>query len=127
MTTNESGPAMRIASYLLATAALAAASLISPGVASAHDWVVSTTPAEDSTGPAPTQVSMTYNEAVTGADAWVIGPDQAVWSTGPLNGSGALYTIALRPSPPPGQYKVHWHNTAADGDEVHSYWTFTVS
>ena len=118
---------MRISPYLTVTAALAASTLINPAIASAHDWVIGSTPADGSTGPAPTQVSITYNEAVTGAAIWVVGPDQAVWSAGPLNGSGALYTIALRPSPPPGEYKVHWRNIAADGDEVHSYWTFTVS
>jgi copper resistance protein C len=118
---------MRISTCLTVNAALAAATLISPGIASAHDWIVSTTPAERSTGPAPTQVSITYNEAVTNAAVWVIGPDQAVWSTGPLKGSGATYTIALRPSPPPGEYDVHWSNTAADGDQVNAYWTFTVT
>jgi methionine-rich copper-binding protein CopC len=117
---------MRISPCLAATAALAATTLISPGVASAHDWILDTSPAENSTGPAQTQVSITYNEAVTKDAIWVIGPDHEVWSTGPTNGSGAFYTIALRPSPPPGQYLVHWSNKAADGDEVHSSWTFNV-
>jgi len=117
---------MRATRYLAIGAALTAAALLHPGIASAHDWVVSTTPAENSTGPAPTQVSITYNEAVTNAEAWVTGPDNAVWSSGALTGSGATYTIAMRPSPPPGQYTVHWHNTAADGDDIHSSWLFTV-
>lgn len=117
---------MKISPYLVIPAVLSIAAVINPATASAHDWLVNTTPAENSTGPAPTQVAMTYNESVTHAQAWVIGPDHAVWSAGPLNGSGSDYTIALRPSPPPGEYTVHWHNTAADGDDIHSQWTFTV-
>lgn len=117
---------MRIGPVLATGAVLAATGLICPGVAAAHDWVVSSSPAENSTGPAPSQISITYNEAVTNTDVWVTGPDHATWSSGPLNGSGATYSIALRPSPPPGEYTVHWKNTAADGDDIHSSWLFTV-
>ncbi|MCX8554944.1 copper resistance protein CopC [Mycolicibacterium mucogenicum] len=111
---------MTVATVMTATAAL------TPAIASAHDWVVATTPAESSTGPSPTQVSITYNEAVKNPQIWVTGPDHAEWTTGPLKGSGASYSVALRPSPIPGEYIVHWHNTSADGDEVHSQWSFTV-
>lgn len=124
--TDESDAPMRIGPFLVVSAVAAAATMFSPGLASAHDWVVNTAPAENSTGPAPSQVSITYNEAVTGAEVWVTGPDHATWSTGQLNGSGATYSIALRPSPPSGEYTVHWKNTAADGDDVHSSWLFTV-
>lgn len=108
-------------------ALLTATTLINPGIASAHNWLISTTPAENSTGPAPTSVSMTFNEAVTNAKAWVLDANNTDWSAGPLNGSGAAYTLPLRPSLPPGVYSVHWQNTAADGDPVHSYWLFTVN
>ncbi|MUL64247.1 hypothetical protein BOO86_07210 [Mycobacterium sp. CBMA 234] len=112
--------------WLTAAAVTATTALINPGVASAHDWVVNTTPGEDSTGAAPTQVSITYNEPVKNPEIWVTGPDHAEWSDGPLKGSGASYSVALKPSMPPGQYTVHWQNTAADGDAVNSMWTFTV-
>ncbi|MDR3661094.1 MAG: copper resistance protein CopC [Mycobacterium sp.] len=118
---------MKVIPSLAVSAALAAAALINPGPASAHDWLTNSTPAENSTGPAPTQVSMTFNEPVTHAQAWIVGPDGATWSAGPLNGSGANYTIAMKPSPPPGLYVVHWHNTAADGDDIYNGWSFTIS
>ncbi|MGB8407739.1 MAG: copper resistance CopC family protein [Mycobacterium sp.] len=118
---------MKTSPALAVAAALAAASLIHPGAASAHDWVVNSTPAENSTGPAPTQVSVTFNEPVTHAQVWVVGPDGAVWSAGGLNGSGSSYTIAMRPSPPPGQYVVHWRDTAADGDDVYGGWSFNIN
>ncbi len=118
---------MKLSPYLTVTAVLAATTLINPGIASAHDWIISTTPAENSTGPAPTSVSMTFNEAVTNADAWVLDANNTVWSAGPLKGSGAAYTLPLRPQLPPGVYSVHWQNNAADGDAIHSSWLFTVN
>jgi methionine-rich copper-binding protein CopC len=118
---------MKIGPVLAVTAVLTASGLISPGIAAAHDWVVSSSPAENSTGPAPSQVSITFNEPVTNAEIWVTGSDHAAWSTGPTNGSGSTYSIALRPSLPAGEYTVHWKNNAADGDDVHSSWLFTVS
>ena len=117
---------MRTVPPLAATVILTAAALISPGVAAAHDWVVNSSPAEKSAGPAPAQVSITFNEPVTNAEIWVSGADHVAWSTGPTSGSGATYSIALRPALPPGDYTVHWKNNAADGDDVHSSWEFTV-
>ncbi|MGB8408164.1 MAG: copper resistance CopC family protein [Mycobacterium sp.] len=117
---------MKIGPALAVTAVLTASGLISPGIAAAHDWVVNSSPAENSTGPAPSQVSITFNEPVTNAEIWVTGTDHAAWSTGSTNGSGAAYSIALRPSLPAGEYTVHWKNNAADGDDVHSSWLFTV-
>jgi copper resistance protein C len=118
---------MKFSTHGAVAAALVATALINPGVASAHDWLVNSTPAENSTGPAPAQVSMTFNEPVTNAKAWIVGPDNAVWSAGPLTGSGANYTIAMKPSPPPGMYVVHWHNTAGDGDDIYNGWSFNIS
>jgi methionine-rich copper-binding protein CopC len=127
MSPMEGETTMRTTRYLALGVAIAAAALLDPAIASAHDWVVSTTPTQNSTGPAPTQVSITYNEPVTNEFASVAGPDNAVWSSGPLTGSGATYTLPLRPSPPPGQYTVWWGNTAGDGDSIHGHWTFTVA
>ena len=117
---------MKIAPAVVVTAVLSVSCLINPGIAGAHDWVVSTTPAENSTGPAPSAVSLTFNEPVTNAEVWVTAADHSAWSTGSVTGSGSTYSIPLRPGLPAGEYTVHWKNNAADGDDVHSSWLFTV-
>jgi methionine-rich copper-binding protein CopC len=76
---------------------------------------------------APTQVTTTWNEKVTQVQESVTGPDQAQWSTGSVDGTGSEYSVALRPSPPPGVYTVNWQVKSDDGDIVNGSWTFTVS
>ncbi len=111
----------------LGGAALVAAALVNPAVASAHSFVVTTAPHRDAATTAPAQVTTTWNEAVTNVKESVTGPDKATWSTGPVNGSGAVYSVALRPSPPPGAYTVNWEVTSDDGDDIRGSWGFTVS
>jgi len=75
---------------------------------------------------APTQVFISWNETVTNVSETVIGPDQAQWSTGSPQGTGAQYIVAMRPDAPPGLYTVNWHVTSDDGDPVSGSWTYTV-
>ncbi len=107
--------------------ALAVAALVNPAVASAHSFVVNTAPHRDAATTAPTEVTTTWNEAVTNVKESVVGPDKATWSTGPVSGSGAVYSVALRPAPLPGAYTVNWEVTSDDGDDIHGSWGFTVN
>jgi copper resistance protein C len=116
-----------IAVHLGAVSVLLAASLITPPRASAHSWVLATTPDRNGVvAVAPTQVYIAWNEKVTDVSETVIGPDNAQWSTGSAQGSGAQYTVAMRPDAPPGLYTVNWHVTSDDGDPVSGSWTYTV-
>jgi copper resistance protein C len=76
---------------------------------------------------APTQVITVWNERVTNAVETVTGPDNAQWSTGSAQGSGAQYSVGLRPDAPPGLYTVNWNVISDDGDPVSGSWTYTVS
>jgi methionine-rich copper-binding protein CopC len=75
---------------------------------------------------APTRVSITWNERVTNVSETVTGPDNAQWSTGSAQGSGAQYNVAMRPGAPPGLYTVNWKVISDDGDPVSGSWTYTV-
>ena len=116
-----------VAVHLGALAALVAASLITPPRASAHSWILATTPDRNGVvAVAPTQVYIAWNEHVTNVVETVIGPDQAQWSTGSPQGSGAQYIVAMRPEAPPGLYTVNWNVISDDGDPVSGSWTYTV-
>ena len=99
---------VQIAAHLGALSVLAAASLITSPAASAHSIVIATDPNRDSVvAVAPTQVITVWNERVTNAVETVTGPDQAQWSTGSAQGSGAQYRVGIRPGAPPGLYTVN--------------------
>jgi copper resistance protein C len=76
---------------------------------------------------APTQVITVWNERVTNAAETVTGPDNAQWSTGSTQGSGAQYSVGIRPGAPPGLHTVNWKVISDDGDPVSGSWTYTVS
>ncbi len=61
----------------LGGAALVAAALVNPAVASAHSFVVTTAPHRDAATTAPAQVTTTWNEAVTNVKESVTGPRQS--------------------------------------------------
>jgi methionine-rich copper-binding protein CopC len=116
-----------LGTLLGALSVLLVVSLTTPPSASAHSVVIATDPDQNGVvAVAPTRVSITWNERVTNVSQTVIGPDQAQWSTGSAQGSGALYTVAMRPDAPSGRYTVNWHVTSDDGDPVSGSWTYTV-
>ncbi len=116
-----------VAVHLGALGVLAAASLITSPAASAHSVVIATDPNQNGVvAVAPTQVITVWNERVTNAVETVIGPDNAQWSTGSTQGSGAQYSVGMRPGAPPGLYTVNWKVISDDGDPVSGSWTFTV-
>jgi hypothetical protein len=116
-----------VATLLGALLVLLVASLITPPRASAHSVVIASDPNQNGVvAVAPTRVSITWNERVTNVSETVIGPDQAQLSTGSAQGSGAQYSVAMRPDAPPGLYTVNWHVTSDDGDPVSGSWTYTV-
>jgi copper resistance protein C len=107
----------------------AAVTLANPPIASAHNWVIATSPPSDTTvTTAPSQVTTTFNDAPQALDSmYVVGPDGNKWSTGSSQLTGAVGSVPMLPSPPPGLYKVNYVITASDGDGQHGSWSFTLA
>lgn len=114
----------------LAGLIIAALSLMGAGTASAHAARIAAEPAADAvleTG--PPRVSATFNEALQSnfAAMTVVGPDENMWSTGPVEVSGAVASVAMLPSGPAGVYTVNYRVTSADGHVVSGSWSFQVT
>jgi len=109
---------------------LAATSLMGAGPASAHAARIAAEPAADAVVEAgPERVRATFNEALQSnfAAMTVVGPDGNLWSTGPVEISGAVASVATRPSGPAGTYTVNYRVTSADGHVVSGSWSYRVT
>ncbi|UNB53055.1 copper resistance CopC family protein [Mycolicibacterium sp. YH-1] len=114
----------------LAGLIIAALSLMGAGTASAHAARIAAEPAADAvleTG--PPRVAATFNEALQSnfAGMTVVGPDGNMWSTGPVEVSGAVASVAMLPTGPAGVYTVNYRVTSADGHVVSGSWSFQVT
>jgi methionine-rich copper-binding protein CopC len=96
--------------------------------ASAHDQVVSTSPADGSSVSAPTRVSVTFSEkvlAVEGANRIVVtgplGPVQ-----GELTARDRVVQLTFAAALPPGPYRVQWRAASSDGHPVSGAFGFSV-
>lgn len=117
----------RLLLALLALVALPATLLIGVPTASAHDRLVSTTPADKSTVAAPQQISLTFNaEVATVGAVVVVKGNNEEWQNGVPVVKGSLVTQALR-SMPAGDYSVAWRITSADGHPVSGQFSFTAT
>lgn len=114
----------RLAAALLALPVL----LIAPGVAQAHDTLVSTTPKSGATTAPVQSVSMVFNEAVlnTGAAVTVTGPDGPV-AQGAPSINGATVSQDLRQPLANGSYAVTWRVLSSDGHPISGVFKFTVA
>ncbi len=120
----------RVAATTIVSAVLAALALVGAGTASAHAIRMSTDPAPDtSVGAGPPRVSATFNEKLQTnfAAMTVVGPDENLWSTGPVQIEGAVASVALRPLGPTGTYTVNYRVTSADGHVVSGAWSFDLT
>jgi methionine-rich copper-binding protein CopC len=123
-------------SAFVAAALAAAAFTFAPMPAFAHDEVVSTGPAADSTVAAgPLTVSVTFNEDImqmqdnSGEVIEVTGPDgadSATWSNGCVTVSGATESTDVDLDAP-GLYTVNWRSVSNDGHPNEGSFTFTVT
>jgi copper resistance protein C len=99
------------------------------GSASAHDYLVATSPAADGTADAaPRRVTLTFNEAVNTrfSTVRVTGPSGGVWQDGAPEVVGATVTQRLLPLGPAGPYEVTWRVVSADGHPIGGSFSFTV-
>jgi methionine-rich copper-binding protein CopC len=111
-------------------AAVALATTLTAGAASAHAARVSADPADKaSVSTGPVRVSATFNEDLqtTFAAMTVVGPDGNLWSAGSPQVHGTVVSIDLRPLGPAGDYTVNYRVTSADGHVVSGSWSFRLT
>jgi methionine-rich copper-binding protein CopC len=125
-------------SSLIASIAIASATLITPG-AIAHSRIVASTPAEGATVARPRVVSLSFSEALlppTAVASIVMTAMPGVKNHGEMvirnftpswsNGNRTL-TLTLRQPLRAGSYDVRWQAAGADGHRMTGKVSFTVS
>lgn len=106
--------------------------LFSPLSASAHDALVSSTPAADSeVETLPTELTLTFSaKLIDGEGATevvVTDPDGDTVTDGPATVNGAVVTQPLVSSAPAGEYHVIWKVVSSDGHPTSDEFFFTVT
>lgn len=121
------------ASIALAVTLLAAfLVLFSPLSASAHDSLVSSSPASDSeVDVLPAELTLTFSaKLIDGEGATevvVTGPDGEKVTDGPATVEGAIVTQPLLAAAPAGEYHVIWKVVSSDGHPTSDEYFFTVT
>ena len=115
-------------------AALLAAFLVlfSPLSASAHDALVSSSPAADeSVETVPAELTLTFSAKLIDGDGAtevvVTDPSGASVTDGDATVDGAIVTQPLRASGPAGEYHVVWKVVSSDGHPTSGEYSFTVT
>lgn len=100
------------------------------GAASAHDYIVSSDPADGATVASISQVGLTFSgDLIGGQGAEIIqvkGPDGRYYETAcpALSGTDMTSPVALGPS---GAYEVEWRAVSSDGHPVSGSYAFTYA
>lgn len=94
---------------------------------SAHNELTESSPADGDSGPAPTDVVLTFSGEIApvGAAVEVSGPDGLV-SEGAAAVDGESVTQTLAANLPAGDYRVTWRVTSSDGHPISGEYGFTV-
>ena len=123
---------MRLRRWILLVAAAGGIALAAPGSASAHAYLIKTVPAASGVLNAPpTQVALTYDEAVEPRFAIisVTNPAGGQVTTGSVRRSPAdpnTLVVPVRPNLPEGWYLVYWRAISVDGHPVQGAFTYAV-
>ena len=108
------------------------ATLVLPGVASAHAYLVKTVPSASGTvNTPPSQVALTFDEAVEPRFAIISVTDENAHqeTTAPVHRSPTnpdTLIVPLRPHLPEGWYLVYWRAISVDGHPVQGAFTFAI-
>jgi len=119
-------------SAALAVAAVAVLATTTP--ASAHDQLVSSTPAAgEQLASAPENVSLTFSgdlivldASMTGALVMVVDESGEDWATGEVEVDGNVVTAQLEAGMPVAGYQVRWQVVSEDGHPISGVIPFTV-
>ena len=104
--------------------------LLGTPAALAHTSLQKSTPAAGASLAAPpTEVSLTFGEAVRlpAGPIRVTGPDGAVWTVGKATVTDATVTAPVTATGPAGAYTVHWQVISDDGDAIRGTIPFTLT
>jgi methionine-rich copper-binding protein CopC len=111
-------------------AAVAAAALAAAGAAQAHAKLLSSTPAIGSEGASPSEIRMTFSEAIYPNFSGIVLKDQAghVVKTGAAHAENGKTTLVvpLTGKLAPGAYEVDWHAVCVDTHRMKGSWDFKV-
>ena len=118
-------------SRIAASAGMAAALfIVLSGQASAHAHLKSSTPTDKSTVKAPSELDLTFSEALNlkFSGVKVTGPAKAAIKTGEpmLMDNGTTLMVPVSAPLAPGGYTVEWHVLSTDGQKTIGSLTFTV-
>lgn len=116
---------VRVGAFGLLLAVLLTFLAAAPGMA--HDTLTDSAPADGDSGPAPTEVELTFSGeiAAVGAAVEVSGPDGVVSEGAPeVDGATVIQTLAA--DVPAGDYQVVWRVTSSDGHPISGEYAFTV-
>ncbi len=120
----------RWAGGALAAVAAACAIVLSSAIpASAHDQILSTTPADgQNVASAPTEINLRFTEEVLSVGAIVIVVDSAGtdWADGKVRLDQTEATQPLKTGQPDGAYEVRWRVVSADGHPVSGAFAYSV-
>jgi methionine-rich copper-binding protein CopC len=116
----------------LALAAIAVLATTAP--ASAHDQLVSSTPADgESLATAPEEIVMTFSgelivldESTAGAVVMVVDASGRDWATGEIDVQWDTVTVQLEAGMPSAGYQVRWQVVSSDGHPISGVIPFTV-
>ncbi|WP_417555312.1 copper resistance CopC family protein [Microbacterium sp.] len=124
----------RIRTVLAGVVVAAAAVLMVAAPASAHDQLVSSTPAAGSeVTTVPEQVVLTFSNNVlslsdnSGTAMTVVGADGTDWVGGDPAILADTVTVPLKPGMPNGAYDVTWKIVSADGHPTSGEFSFTLA
>lgn len=113
---------------LLVVSLLATLVVLVPGVASAHDTLLSTDPVDGAKGAAPDAITLTFSGEVAqvGATVAVTGGDGAAVTDGAPQVEGTTVVQPLVDGLAAGDYEVVWRVTSQDGHPISGSFGFGV-
>lgn len=121
-----------LTSSRIVQANVAVVAALAASVALAHPKLLSTSPADHSTGPAPTQIALHFSEKLVAqfCDATLVmtGASSPANVASKVSTSSDGRTLTVSPAQPlaPGAYRVDWHVVAADTHRVGGHLAFQV-
>lgn len=110
--------------------ALVVGAFAGAGVASAHNVLTGSNPADGATVDSlPATVTLTFDQPIQNIDPVLVvtGPDGNVFTDGPPTIDGNVISAPLGPAGPAGSYHAAWRIVSADGHPVTGQIAFTLS